>query len=341
MSPTIRKNERVLNLLAYLLRSDLVAPFSEICQNVEGYKGAGASLATVRRRFERDKRTLRSLGVKLAYKYDEALDVWGYLIPKQSAYVAGVKPSGEEVDLLTVLANFAAQSEGPLAENLAGACQKLLAQSPVAASRAGLAYKHFVLLPHTAGDTELSGDLQLLGLAIEEARRVTFTYCVDGVDPGEVLLVGPYGLKFSGGFWYMAGECPDANDILVFRLDRIRDAVRFVGDGDGPEYTIPQDFKIEDYVGRGPWEHPAGKPVKVTLELDETAVWLLEEAEAPRLRLKKRRDGTAVTEIVVTNEPGFYKWLVALGVHAKILSPRRMVKGYIAFLERVRAAWRK
>lgn len=338
MRTNIHRNERILNLLAYLMKLDLVVPFDEIRFNVDGYNDSQTNADTVARRFERDKAVLRDLGIELEYRHDPLLGVWGYILPKRSSHMGGVDLSQDEVQLLIALATFASKNEGPLAENLAGACQKLLAQSTVGELGGGFSNIHFFVMPDEASDGGVSANLQLLALAVEQARRVEFTYYSISRDVTGARRVEPYGLKFSRGYWYVVGRCMDAGEIRVFRLDRIKGAADFVEADGADEYSIPEKFSVDDYVGLGPWEMSRDKPTKVTLELDERASWLVEETES-RLSLKKSADGTALAEVLVSNERGFYRWLLTFGAHVKILAPRSIIGGYLDFVAQVRAAW--
>jgi len=338
MKTNIPRNERILNLLAYLMKMDFVVPFEEIRANVDGYNEEGTRQETVARRFERDKAVLRDLGIELEYKYDPLIGVWGYFLPKRSSHRGGLDLSQDEVRLLMSLAAFAAKSDGPLADNLAGACQKLLAQSSLSELGEDISDFHFVMKPDEASDGSLSANLQVLALAVEEVRRVEFTYYSISRDVVGKRSVEPYGLKFSRGHWYLVGRCLDAEEIRVFRLDRIRGAASFAGDGDGGQYTIPEGFSVDDYVGLGPWEMSRSRPTKVTVRLDQRATWLVEGTES-RVSLKKNPDGTSVAEVLVANERGFYRWLLTFGTHAKIIAPRSIIEGYLDFIGKVRSAW--
>ena len=338
MRTNIHRNERILNLLAYLMKLDMVVPFDEIRANVDGYNDSRTNADTVARRFERDKTVLRDLGIALEYKFDSLLGVWGYVLPKRSSHLGGVDLSQDEVQLLMALGTFAAKSEGPLADNLAVACQKLLAQSTLNILGGELTNVHFFVMPDEAAAGGLSANLQLLALAVEKARRVEFSYYSIARDVTGTRRVEPYGLKFSRGQWYLVGRCLDAGEIRVFRLDRLRSAADFIEADGAAEYSIPEDFSVDDYVGLGPWELSSSKPTKVTLELDESATWLVEETEG-RLSLKKSANGTSLAEVLVSDERGFYRWLLTFGTHVRILAPRAIIDGYLDFVGQVRSAW--
>ena len=130
MKTPIRKTERILNLLAYLMKSRRVVPFEEIRANIDGYNDDGTNGKTVARRFERDKEAFEALGVKLVYTCD-AKGVWGYAINTADTHVSSGSLSSGEISLLAALSSAGGNAPDPLRADLASACQKLLARHPL------------------------------------------------------------------------------------------------------------------------------------------------------------------------------------------------------------------
>jgi len=335
MKTRIGKNERVLNLLACLLRSRQPVPYCRIRSAVDGYNDTQTAEATVARRFERDKETLRALGLEILYGDDPFSGAPGYFIPKPGAYLGDVDLSDREARLVMVLAAFSSERKGALVENLASACQKLLARSVMHEPVAAEARHHLVHPAKTVSSRTVPANLELLGEALERRRRVLFTYYSIHRDSVGRRAVEPYALKFFKGEWYLVGKCVDAGEVRIFRLDRMKGRVRFA-EGACGDYEIPAGFSVGDYVGRSPWQLSRKAPVEVTVDLDDVGAWLVEEARFSGLELDakgKRR----VARVSVANEEGFFKWLVSLGTHARIARPRAVAERFVAFVGRLEA----
>jgi predicted DNA-binding transcriptional regulator YafY len=63
----IPKTERILNLISFLLKSRQPVSWRRIRQEVEGYNDPAERDGSVERRFERDKPTLRELGIAVQH----------------------------------------------------------------------------------------------------------------------------------------------------------------------------------------------------------------------------------------------------------------------------------
>ena len=100
-------------------------------------------------------------------------------------------------------------------------------------------------------------------------RAVKFSYYAIGSDAVSKRIVEPYGIGFSEGHWYLAGNDRDREDIRVFRVDRIRGEVkRLHPDATRPEYDLPEDFRIQDHVGVPPWLFGKSKRTSVRMRFD-------------------------------------------------------------------------
>lgn len=340
MKTPIRKNERVLNLLAYLLRARGVVPFARVRREVEGYNDEGTSATTITRRFERDKEMLRALGVPVVYTCDSENGIWGYTVPLPARRTGNVSLSNAEVHLLAALAVFGGRQGGPLHESLASACQKMLAQGAFEQTEYAPYGRHIVHLDGTAADATYAANLETLATSVERSARVIFTYYSISRNRKGPRLVEPYGLKFWKGAWYLAGLDCEAKLVKVFRVDRIGGRVRLEKTGGRGQYEVPASFSVDDYVGRSPWELSQRKAVRTIVRLDEIGAWLVQETSPSGVRLVHSR-GVVLAKMQVRNEHGFYRWLFGLGPHARILEPEAFVRGYLDFLSSVGGSWQR
>jgi len=333
----ISKNERVLNLLAYLLSSHRPVPFSEIREHVAGYDEEATGDETVSRRFERDKQTLRELGVDLVYREKRSLEPGGYMVPRPGGFLREINLDRDEVSLLVSLAAFGCTGSRPLLENLAAACQKLLARSALHEPETA-PVRSLVYMREAGEDDDTAANLELLALAVERRQRVLFTYYSIHRDSTDERRIEPYGLKFSRGVWYIVGWSAMADAVRIFRLDRVRGGAAFENETKTGQFQVPRDFDINEYVGRSPWQLSTSRALNVCVELTETGAWLVEEAQPQDVVLEPRPEG-ALARLRVRNVPGFFKWLHSLDTNARIVSPPELAEEYLRFLRRLKRSW--
>lgn len=338
MTAKLRKNERILNLLAYLMKSDRVVPFDEIRNQVDGYNKVDACDKSVLRNFERDKKALRETGIQVDYSYDVVRGVWGYVVIRPEGAGAGVHLDEREVNLLMRIASTAGRGAGAVAQDLASACQKLLAANPLSAMPA--TDSELDVAEALAGESgQYAENLQVATLAVEEHKRIVFTYTTYSSDEESRRLVEPYGLMPWQGEICLAGRCVATDTVLVFRIDRVRGDVRLADGDEASEFQVPADFDISGYVGRSMWEKSNNEPVEVTVKLDELAAWFAEALPARAMVLKKNPDGTAFARLRVRNRWNFYRWLLTWHTHAKIIDSGEVAEGFLEFLAKVHSTW--
>src|ERR671916_3228940 len=101
----MRRIERLVNLIAALLETLRPLTAEDIRHQVAGY--GGTSLEAFRRSFERDKETLRDMGVPLEIvptdAFSEQAD--GYIIPKDKYYLPELDLEPEELAALKLAAD--------------------------------------------------------------------------------------------------------------------------------------------------------------------------------------------------------------------------------------------
>jgi proteasome accessory factor B len=92
--------ERLVNLTIALLETRRPLTFDELRRRTGYYPQADA--ASARRMFERDKETLRSLGVPIETRQDFGMEDPGYLIDRRTYELRGVDLDAEEVAALAL-----------------------------------------------------------------------------------------------------------------------------------------------------------------------------------------------------------------------------------------------
>ncbi|MBI4612940.1 MAG: WYL domain-containing protein [Planctomycetes bacterium] len=332
----IKKTERILNLVSFLfkVRGRRLVTWREVRETVAGYDDGG-SAGTLRRRFERDKRFLETLGIELEYVQD-ASGEGGYRVRRDATLMPPISIGPGEEALLSALAASVPPRDTPFARHLQSALLKLRFDSPASPDVAeGLAGR---ILPAAActevGDAARLARLGTFGEAVALCRTVTFDY--GGLENGPLRsarrTLDPYGLFARGSTWYAVGRCHSRDAIRTFKVDRIRGAIDWTSPGEGPDFAVPEEFSLEDHSNPDAWRRGE--------EAFEARVWFdpacfFRVARRPDARAgAPAPDGSGEATFGVSNADAFVRWLLSFGRHARVLSPPDLAR---RLAERVRA----
>src|SRR5919206_3013296 len=210
--------ERLTNLLAVLLETRRPLTLEEIVERVPGYPPERESY---RRQFERDKATLREIGVPIAlealYAFDQET---GYRIHREEYELPALDLTDDErVALNLAVTAVRLEGTGPGVGAGRDALLKL-------GGLEGVAAPTLAALPDVPA-------LPALFDAYRRRARVTFTY------RGGPRRLDPYGILFRNGHWYVVGFDADRDAIRAFRADRIESAIET---GPGGAFERPDPF---------------------------------------------------------------------------------------------------
>lgn len=234
MATQVTPAERLLDLVLALTHATHRMTRSEIRTGVAGYSDAPSEDA-FERMFERDKTTLRELGVPLITLVDDAHgDDVGYRIDLEDYDMPAIDLTAEELGVLSVAA---AMWEG--AELDAQARRGLTKLRALAPGTAQVFAGHTLRLPLP------EGHLDPLLKATTERNVVTFSYRTARTDRMEDREVEPWRLLVRDGAWYLQAWDRLRHGERMFRLSRISGRVRTLPDsGDrheiGPAPSTPQ-----------------------------------------------------------------------------------------------------
>lgn len=296
------RTERLVNLVAFLANAKRPVSAAEVMGAVPGYAHGGEA---ARRTFERDKDTLRELGLALRTVPIDPLagmdaDNVGYRLPASEP----VEDPGldlAERSALAVAAALALGDTGPLA----AAAEE---DSPT------VAFSGTVAPP-------LLGTLMD---AVAERRVLDLTYATPGPPPVQRRRrVSPYGVLHRRGHWYVVGADSVSGEQRSFRLDRI------VGDveaGAAGAFDRPSGLRLSDAVaGRG-WELGDGAVTPVVVAVDPRWLWWV----APQVQGEPGPPSTVAggewptLTVDVRNSEALVTWVLSLLDAAVVVSPPAM-----------------
>lgn len=290
--------ERLLNLVGALLDTERPLTAEEIGERVPGYPAPSGG--AFKRAFERDKATLRDMGIPLEVIVLEPTNPespQGYRVRRDRYELPDPGLAPEEVAAL-YLATTQVRLGGQDAAT--AAIWKL---GGVPAGAGGLLDR--------AATAALPGSdhLEALFGAAAERRTVTFPY------KGEQRTVDPWRLELRNGSWYLVGWDHVRAGRRTFRLDRLGQAPAV-----GPAAAFEQPGPTEP-VPTHPWEMGDEEPVDVGVLVDaDQAGWAVANAGPARVR-ERAPDGGVVLSLRVTNRSALRSWVLGFLDHAEVLDP--------------------
>lgn len=250
----VPKAERILNLISVLLRSDKPVPVAEILGKVTGYDDE-ATRESLMRRFERDKKVLRDIGIPIEHANPGAFGQEGYSIKRTEYFLEEeLELPPESGQLLRTLFALAHSDGGELSADLRSALVKL--GFLVETNGAHAATETLDATGHASGGL-VGSNLPRLYEATLARKRVKFRYHSLYRNDEYEVEVDPYGLGFAGqawhrGAWYLVGHSHKRDALRVFKVRRIRSEVKLVGKENA--YERPADFQVRQHIGKARWE---------------------------------------------------------------------------------------
>jgi predicted DNA-binding transcriptional regulator YafY len=303
--------ERLVNLTATLLDTRRPITLDEIAERLE--PGYPDDKVARRRQFERDKETLRELGIPITV---ETPDGFGsdqaYRIRAADYYLPDLGLSDAELAALHV-AVTAVRVEGDDARD---ALQKLGGITGEAADAP---------LADVPGAPELAPLFQ----AVSAHTPVTFDY------RGERRTLHPYGVVLRWGHWYVVGQDQDRDAPRAFRVDRI--------DGDfelgvAGSFEPPTGVDPGDLVRADPMTYGEDQPLDARVLVDPPrAAWVVDQLGEDAV-IERRPDGAVIVGLPVVNRAAFRAWVLNLLDHAEVLGPPELRDDVVQWLDTIAGA---
>ena len=288
--------ERLINLLACLLDSERPVTAGEIRQTVAGY--GQSSDQAFHRMFERDKDSLRRLGISLDLRATDVWEVeWGYVIPDENYRTIDPDFTEEERTALALAVHMVRTGGWPAGSDallkLGGA--RYVSGRPVGA------------------DLGLGSDrLGLVFQAVLERRRLSFVY------RGRSRTLDPYGMCHRRGHWYFAGAAgrhPDST--RTYRLDRAEELEMV---GPAAAFARPRGFSARDILSSLPWEK-GSEQLMARVRWDADVAWWAENRFPGAQVVEHCVDGSMVLDIPYSVKGSLIDVILDMGEAAVILAP--------------------
>lgn len=220
MPPAIPPAERLLNLVIALVNTSGRMTKEQVRVSVAGYQDAPSDDA-FERMFERDKDTLRELGIPVLTVTDAGHgDDIGYRIDAESYALAPLDLTAAELGVLAMAAQL--WQDQSLRTDTSRALTKLRA--------VGTAPQSTDLVPGLAPRVRSGGGaIGPLLDAVQARQVVRFVYRAANTGEVRERVVEPWKLLARRGGWLLVGRDRERDAPRSYRLSRVEGAVRLVG----------------------------------------------------------------------------------------------------------------
>jgi len=210
-----RPDERILQLLLLLIASARAVTRAEIFAAIPSYNTGRATAGL--RKFERDKKELRELGVPIQ-EVDDSIDA--YRIDRTAYELPPLALTEDERSALALAAGAIDIRSGLAYRELLDEALRKLSYASGLSGPPKAPSDVFVTLPIRTQGKRMRRLLATLTIAVEAQKRVTLSYARSSGSPLE-RKIDPYALAYSAGDWQLVGYCHLRKAPRTFRVDRI------------------------------------------------------------------------------------------------------------------------
>ena len=176
-----------------------------------------------------------------------------------------------------------------------------------------------------AGDLE---HLRRLREAYRQRRRVRLKYRKAAEERASVRIICPYGIVFASGMWYAVAHCDGADEVRIFRLDRIEDVEQLE-----TKFEAPRDNVVESILREGrAFQSPYAGTLRVRYS-PRIARWIAER-EGKSLD----PDGSLTLDHPIADPDWAVRHLLQYGPEAQVLEPHEIRLELVRRLEAMATA---
>ncbi len=311
------RTERLLDLVALLLDAREPITWAELREHFPEDYGKGSDEAA-ERKFERDKAELLELGIPLSWVQGDDERGDGYVVDREIYYLPQIDLAPDELAVLYAAGSAALASGAfPGRGDLAHALRKVgfFAGRDVPTPKVRME-----LGAVRTDEAQVGATLEALWTAASTRKYVQMAYWSPRAAELTSRRVDPYGLALRRGIWSLVGYCHLRQAVRTFHVHRIRELKVNEAKPRTPDFEVPNDFRLDEYVAAFPWQHRFHAPLDVTLELSGE----LQGMAKGLFQTEGVRDeaaGTTRVTVGATWMDGLLRHALSLGPQCKVVSP--------------------
>jgi proteasome accessory factor B len=328
----MERTERLLDLVALLLDAKEPLTWKQIRAAFPDDYASGSTEAT-ERKFERDKAELLELGIPIAYVQADEDKEDGYVIDREAYYLPSLQLQPEELAVLYAAGSAALASGAfPGSTDLAHALRKI----GFFAGPKPPTPKVRLELGAVAQPKDLPARLDTLWSAISDRKFIEIVYASPRKKEVTHRRVDPYGLALRRGLWSLVGYCHLRQGVRTFLVHRLRGLSVNGKNPKTPDYEVPKDFALDNYVASFPWQYSFHPRVDVELELKGPLTAL-----STKLFPGSPSSAPGRVTVAATDLDGLLRFVLSLGSDARVLSPPEAKQRHLEMTKSIAALHRE
>jgi proteasome accessory factor B len=303
---------RLLRLATWLVRKGAATREEIYAAFSKDYVGDEAARE---KKWTRDKRDLRRLGIPVLFQEEEG-ENGVYVVDPTSASLPRLEFEPAQAAVVWAAGQAALRThDHPLRGDLEVALRKLVVGARGLPPRAAA-------LETDAAEPDAEQLRDLLGTltdAVERRKQVKLVYRKPGGEPTE-RRVDVYGYAWRRGQWIFVGHDHLRGAVRIFLLERVQSLELAPVERKKPDYRIPADFDLQLWSRQEPWEYLVHEPREVRVRFRGSLAKIAPQL-LPRAELSREPDNARVARLVVRNLRGLVRQALAWGPEAEVLEP--------------------
>jgi proteasome accessory factor C len=174
----------------------------------------------------------------------------------------------------------------------------------------------------------VTGDLEHLRRlreAYRQRKRVRIRYRKAAEEKPSSRIICPYGIVFASGMWYAVAHCDKADEVRIFRLDRIESVEQLE-----VKFQPPKNDVIDSLIKEGKaFQAPDSKTLRVRYS-PTVARWIAEREGKPLAE-----DGSLTMEHPLADIDWAVRHLLQYGPEVEVLEPAEVREALVRRLESI------
>ncbi len=333
----MNRTQRLLELVYFLMKAARPVTLAELRDAFPDYRADKEESS--RRKFERDKETLRQLGVAIRVVTEEETETAAYTIDVEETLLPPISFEEDEVLALVLLSRVARHIEHfPLARQTDEALRKILydrQDDPERDFEAG----PVVCLPDEASNPRQREWLERIHEGIEKRKTLLTRYHTFWSDRVNDRAIDPYGLIYQEGRWSLIGRCHLRGEVRTFLVERFHDVRVNPRNPTRADYAIPSGFDLRKTRLPPPWLWEGEGTEEAEIEFSPKVAWQVEKSRAGGGAFEMLPDGRGRLRVIASNPPGLIDWVLSFGEDACILRPEGLRRELVSRLDRAQALY--
>ena len=140
----------------------------------------------------------------------------------------------------------------------------------------------------------------------------------------------PWGLTSKFGHWYVVGFDRGADDMRVYRADRVEGDITT---GAAGAFEVPGDFRADTYLEDRPWDYGEGRATDVVVRVDPGYEVGFCQAVGPEAKVTHAPDGATLVTIRAVEFRAVVNFVLGFLDHVQILEPPAARDAVVAALD--------